>query len=629
MTASVEALEQPQESDLIAASPQDRERARSEKAWASFQAFLESPGDKCPRCWLMRRHCCCAGLPVLKVFVLMHHLEIGQRKASNTAKLLLHFGAELLCWGVEEHDSRLQQVIQDDEEGTVVLFPSESAIQAQSLAEAPRQVVVLDGGWTRGMSHGQAEGPALCRAGFSVTREKRDPRLQLASGGAAQLAEQVAEELKDWKKKRENAYAQRRHVREKLHRDAVQGKRQEEQDKQKVRDFVREVLFDVAKHALSSGTAKGIPPVSARTSSGLETEDPHGSISAGAPALLLLRSRLGSLVERLEATDAPPPAEMVQAAALAKEALNRKRERMKAASLKHRFAELTHGADQELLDEAELGFEQRHSVLQNLSDHLRQVVNSLRASVDHRQQAFSELDAANRGPASQAPKAWWKALNDDQETETELESVRPCLAEGDEPSEELCSQLQKQVLDWGHARIAELCQSFQRRYSRADASHEAWMAESQLEAWKLRARLELLQELRREAQAWHQKKLTSLQLLQEHGGGKGQTESGAAAIAEVFLTLQTGINKSLLGITSAEVADYSLSRLEHVSSWHSSQLQLGQLESSQGQPRRGCSCAVRPAASRRLAAAGAAVPSGAAAVCSRSEPRSASAGRAL
>eukprot|EP00437_Effrenium_voratum_P063155 CAMPEP_0181508298 /NCGR_PEP_ID=MMETSP1110-20121109/59653_1 /TAXON_ID=174948 /ORGANISM="Symbiodinium sp., Strain CCMP421" /LENGTH=59 /DNA_ID=CAMNT_0023637613 /DNA_START=72 /DNA_END=248 /DNA_ORIENTATION=- len=57
----------------------------------------------------------------LKVFVLMHHLEIGQRKASNTAKLLLHFGAELLCWGVEEHDCRLQQVIQDDEEGTVVL----------------------------------------------------------------------------------------------------------------------------------------------------------------------------------------------------------------------------------------------------------------------------------------------------------------------------------------------------------------------------------------------------------------------------------------------------------------------------------------------------------------------------
>ena len=25
--------------------------------------FLQAPGDKCPRCWLMSRHCCCAGLP--------------------------------------------------------------------------------------------------------------------------------------------------------------------------------------------------------------------------------------------------------------------------------------------------------------------------------------------------------------------------------------------------------------------------------------------------------------------------------------------------------------------------------------------------------------------------------------
>ena len=34
----------------------------------------------------------------------------------------------------------------------------------------------------------------LCRS-VQVTREKRDPRLQLASGGAAQLAEEVAQ---DW-----------------------------------------------------------------------------------------------------------------------------------------------------------------------------------------------------------------------------------------------------------------------------------------------------------------------------------------------------------------------------------------------------------------------------------------------
>ncbi|CAE7580753.1 unnamed protein product [Symbiodinium pilosum] len=77
----------------------------------------------------------------------MHRLEMGQRKASNTAKLLQHFGAELLCWGVEEHDARLRQILEDDEEGSLVLFPSPDAVQAQSLGTAPRQVVVLDGGW--------------------------------------------------------------------------------------------------------------------------------------------------------------------------------------------------------------------------------------------------------------------------------------------------------------------------------------------------------------------------------------------------------------------------------------------------------------------------------------------------
>jgi len=35
----------------------------------------------------------------------------------------------------------------DDEEGTVVLFPSPDAVEAGSLAAAPRQVIVLDGGW--------------------------------------------------------------------------------------------------------------------------------------------------------------------------------------------------------------------------------------------------------------------------------------------------------------------------------------------------------------------------------------------------------------------------------------------------------------------------------------------------
>ncbi|CAE8723538.1 unnamed protein product, partial [Polarella glacialis] len=131
------------------------EKLRSEKAWASLQAFQNAPGNKCPECWLTRQHCCCAGIPQtqlrLKVYVLMHHVELSQRRASNTAKLLLQFGAELLAWGVQEHDERLERLISEDLEGTVVLFPSKDAVQARELgaqaAMQVRQVVVLDGGW--------------------------------------------------------------------------------------------------------------------------------------------------------------------------------------------------------------------------------------------------------------------------------------------------------------------------------------------------------------------------------------------------------------------------------------------------------------------------------------------------
>eukprot|EP00435_Cladocopium_sp_Y103_P067042 s221_g29.t1 len=233
-----------------------------------------------------------------------------------------------------------------------------------------------------------------------VTREKRDPRLQLASGGAAQLAEEVAQELKEWRKKRENAYAQRRRIHEKRHRDAIQGKRQEEQDKQMIREFVRNNLLELAKETLSGAN------LSKPSRSGLPAEqEVHGTCSAGATALLTLRSRLESLVERLEATEMQNPEEMVRAGRMAQKVVDRKRERVKEVALQQRFMDMTSG------------------VLKGKSVRRRQVVNSLRTSVEDRQQAFQELDALNKGPASIAPAAWWKVLFDGQETESEQEAL--------------------------------------------------------------------------------------------------------------------------------------------------------------------------------------------------------------
>lgn len=154
------------------------EQLRCQKAWLDYTAFLAAPGGKCPDCWLLRRFCCCSGFqPVAlrpQVALLMHHVELSQRRSSNTAKLLLSFGAELFAWGLPEHDQRLRELLLADEaEGvcTAVLFPSEGSVPAEDLALAPpSRVLVLDGGW-RETGHMNASLPAsLVRCRVTTAR---------------------------------------------------------------------------------------------------------------------------------------------------------------------------------------------------------------------------------------------------------------------------------------------------------------------------------------------------------------------------------------------------------------------------------------------------------------------------
>mmetsp|Transcript_147129 Transcript_147129/g.373576 ORF Transcript_147129/g.373576 Transcript_147129/m.373576 type:complete len:334 (+) Transcript_147129:149-1150(+) len=90
---------------------------RARYAWEGYQAFLADPGQRCRDCWLLQAHCACTDLPAVRVpsrvVVLMHPAELGRLRASNTAKLLLRVGAELCCWGHEEHDQWLRDLLQE------------------------------------------------------------------------------------------------------------------------------------------------------------------------------------------------------------------------------------------------------------------------------------------------------------------------------------------------------------------------------------------------------------------------------------------------------------------------------------------------------------------------------------
>merc|ERR1711971_792184 len=176
------------ERDAVAAAAcVDKEAARALKSWENYQAFCAAPAHKCGRCWLMLEHCCCAGIPKgvtlrPKIAVVMHHLELGRHLGSNTAKLLLDFGAELFAWHVTDHDDRLRRLLQEDPDGTVVLFPAPGAVSASELRAAgtprerdalPRCIVVLDGGWRECKKMNDALCPDIARCVVTTaTREE-------------------------------------------------------------------------------------------------------------------------------------------------------------------------------------------------------------------------------------------------------------------------------------------------------------------------------------------------------------------------------------------------------------------------------------------------------------------------
>jgi len=120
---------------------------------------LETTSDKCSKCWLIKRFCCCSSDPPLNInhnlLILMHHKEIG--RMSNTAVTLLETfkQASLFISDVQEDENSLSQIIQDNSQNTIVLSPSPTAISIKefvaknnlNLTESSLNIIIIDGTW--------------------------------------------------------------------------------------------------------------------------------------------------------------------------------------------------------------------------------------------------------------------------------------------------------------------------------------------------------------------------------------------------------------------------------------------------------------------------------------------------
>jgi DTW domain-containing protein YfiP len=106
----------------------------------------------------LNKYCICADLKGISVrqhvVVVWHHSELERRRGSNTAKLLVQFGADSLVWGVKEHEEKLRLLLEAEREHSIVLFPAPGATEACEMArgsvrcpDMPRVIIVLDGSW--------------------------------------------------------------------------------------------------------------------------------------------------------------------------------------------------------------------------------------------------------------------------------------------------------------------------------------------------------------------------------------------------------------------------------------------------------------------------------------------------
>lgn len=173
------------------------EHARRHRA--TYDAWRHSqPARVCASCWMQRACCFCAALPppgLRHKFVLyISARELAAHASSNTGKLLLMWGGELICEGVPEDEARLDELLGSAESTPVVLFPTADAAPGSpalvSAAAPPLRVILLDGNW-RAATRMNARIPRavrrVCLGGGGALRETLGATRKRLDNGAARV----------------------------------------------------------------------------------------------------------------------------------------------------------------------------------------------------------------------------------------------------------------------------------------------------------------------------------------------------------------------------------------------------------------------------------------------------------
>eukprot|EP00397_Hematodinium_sp_SG-2012_P052039 GEMP01061319.1.p1 GENE.GEMP01061319.1~~GEMP01061319.1.p1 ORF type:complete len:331 (+),score=60.53 GEMP01061319.1:76-1068(+) len=150
------------------------------------QRFDPAKTVRCRHCWFHKKGCICSQVPPslcvsmpFETIVVMHPSEVLRPSSSNTAKLLLWWGARRCIYGLLEDMEYLSQ--QFATRRCAILFPSEDAVEP-NLNETGNEgndietIVILDAGWSpaRAMNRGLVS--SVTRWKLNLQRAEQDSK---------------------------------------------------------------------------------------------------------------------------------------------------------------------------------------------------------------------------------------------------------------------------------------------------------------------------------------------------------------------------------------------------------------------------------------------------------------------
>lgn len=333
-----------------------------------------------------------------------------------------------------------------------------------------------------------------------------------AGGGAAVLAQAVAEDLKKWHDRNEMHVVEYGAEHADRLRKSVHAQKREQESREFVRAVVRERLFDIASGSL----ATSVPEVTNTRQKVFK--DQGVEVGNSLEAFGNLQNRMEAAITPLFSLQGEPPQEMLAASRAARWAVERKKQR--SVGRRHRLPELENHLDTTLMDEVEESMGQRKAELYEQCELQVGCLRQLEEAQLERQTTHEQFEGLMKAGSSSDADPWktlWPAgaeapliaaashSDRAREKPARLDArghpVMPQL--GFAVEEAIAETLTPQLLKQGSCRIRDLRSDFYQSYLAKDSGERARMVGSELERWQLTTKLDLLKELTAMSQTTH------------------------------------------------------------------------------------------------------------------------------